>query len=155
MSSLSFIIILCTFVIAGTFWKLQQNASGGVHYRGIPAKRYTQEIRELQGSENIEPLCQRLLELIDASESQDAQRGDGVCPWYYAQLADVYQERERYVDELKTLQRFSNQTHPTHPGVRDLKKRLLSARADAVNRARSHIQSELAQRGVSASFQPS
>jgi len=135
-------------VIAGVFWKLHLEARGGVHHRGRPTKRYTAEIRELKQTGEASELLDRLQELVDASEAQDAERGDGVCPWYYAQLATIYRESERYVDELKTLQRFSNQGHPRHPSVGKLKQRLSSARSDAVERARSHIEAELAARGV-------
>jgi hypothetical protein len=152
---LSFIIILCTFVIAGTFWRLQQQANVGVHYRGRPTKRYAQEIKQLKRDGNRQLLQSRLLELINASESQDAHLGDGVCPWYYAQLATSYREGEHFVDELKTLQRFANQKHPSHPEVDELKNRLNTARTEAARRARSHIQQELAERGISAAFQPS
>jgi hypothetical protein len=111
-------------------------------------KRYTLEIDELRKSGDDEDVLKRLQELIEASEAQNEDHGDGVCPWYYAQLATAYRENERYVEELKTLQRFSNQAHPKHASAGKLKQRLQSARSDAVSRARERIEAELTERAA-------
>ena len=143
MSSISLVILLSSFVVAGAFWAQHQNDRQGVHRKGAPLKRYTAEIKQLQASGNASKLASRLVELVEASERQHQVTGDGVCPWYYEQLASAYHTTEQYVDELAILQRFAQQIHPDHPSSTRVLAKLQQARTAAVNRGRRRIEEEL------------
>ena len=148
MSSVSLVILLSSFVVAGAFWAQHQNEQTGVHRRGAPLKRYSSEIRKLQAGGEPTHLVNRLFELIEASESQHEAAGGGVCPWYYEQLARAYHEAERYVDELSILQRFAKQAHPNHPSSKRVLAQLQDARSAAVKRGRRRIEEELLMRAA-------
>lgn len=148
MSSVSLVILLSSFVVAGAFWAQHQNEQPGVHRSGTPLKRYSSEVKQLQSRNESTQLLTRLAELVEASESQHSLSGGGVCPWYYEQLAKAYNEAERYVDELTILQRFSQQAHPNHPSAKRVLGQLQTARAAAVKRGRQRIQDELLMRAA-------
>ena len=143
MNPISLAIILASFVIAGAFWAQHQNERGGVHRKGVPLKRFSNEVAQLKRRGEPSKLIQRLVELVDASEDQHARIGGGVCPWYYEQLAHTYHEAERYVDELQILQRYATQAHPKHPSSTRVLDQLQSARSAAVQRGRQRIEQEL------------
>jgi len=52
-----------------------------------------------------------LVRLVDATEAEDRVQGDGVAPWYYETLADLYGGQDRLDDELAILERFARQRH--------------------------------------------
>jgi hypothetical protein len=138
-------------IIAGAFWAQSRRKQFIVVHKGaLPLSRYRDEIALVRTKKDSESLAQRLSELIEASEKQHLAQGKGVCPWYYDQLAQVYRNHQRYVEELTTLQRFSTQTHPPHPSVQVLLGRLSSARSDAAKRGRKLIEEELLLRAVQA-----
>ena len=148
VSWISLVILLSSFVVAGAFWAQHQNEQLGVHRNGVPLKRYSSEIRKLQSKRKATELERRLSELVEASETQHEEAGGGVCPWYYEQLARVYHEAERYVDELSILQRFASQTHPKHPSSARVLAMLQDARGAAVKRGRRRIEEELLMRAA-------
>jgi hypothetical protein len=68
-----------------------------------------------------------LLELVDATEAEAHAIKVGVAPWYYEQLANLYQRRGDHAAEQAILMRFRHQR--TAPGAL---RRQLAARLKAV-----------------------
>lgn len=70
----------------------------------------------------------RLLEMVAATEADNAQKGWGVTPGCYEDLAKLYRRRKEYDKEVTILERFARQKHA--PGVMPAKllERLEKAR---------------------------
>ena len=70
-----------------------------------------------------------LLELVEATESENEIERLGVAPWYYEQLAISYRKRGDIRSEVQILERFARQKQA--PGVMPptLLNRLEKARA--------------------------
>ena len=80
-----------------------------------------------------------LLELIAATEATAPIHHQGVAPWYYEQLANVYHRRGDLGAELALLLRFRGQWGEPGGLRRELLARLkrLAAEPEAVSKARS------------------
>ena len=143
VNALSLVIILSTFVVAGSFWAQHQNTGSGVHNKGNPLAKYKAEVKRLESKGDQDMLIERLIELVEASEEQHESDGCGVCPWFYERLAAAYNKHQQFVDELSTLQRFATAAHPKHPSVQRVLNRLNGARSDAAARGRKRIEEEL------------
>lgn len=76
---------------------------------------YVDEVKRLRRDTKSDEAIGLLLKLVDATEADSIVNGCGVAPWYYEQLAICYRKLGRLNDEIRILERFSQQRHA--PGV--------------------------------------
>lgn len=90
---------------------------------------YVDTVKELRRAGHEGEAERLLLELVEATESEDEIERLGVAPWYYEQLAISYRKRGDVRSEIEILERFARQKHA--PGVMPstLLNRLEKARA--------------------------
>ncbi len=89
--------------------------TGPGYYNGRHFTTYVREVKELKKKGDWEKAENLLLELVAATEADNAATGMGVAPWYYEELAKIYRRRRQYDKEVKILERFAAQRHA--PGV--------------------------------------
>lgn len=70
-----------------------------------------------------------LLRLVDATEAEAAAEGMGVAPWYYEQLAIIYNKRKDFDAEVRILERYQGQAHAPGASPPKLLERLEKARS--------------------------
>ena len=86
----------------------------GKHYT-----EYPDYIRELKKSGKYAEAETLLLEIIEIVEIESEKMNWGVAPWYYEQLAVIYNKLKMNNKEISILERFSKQKHA--PGVKPAK----------------------------------
>ncbi len=96
--------------------------------RGRHYTSYVDDVKELRRAGREEEAEQLLLELVDATESEDAAQRWGVAPWYYEQLAISYRKRGEVRSEIQILERFARQRHAGGVAPPELLGRLEKAR---------------------------
>jgi hypothetical protein len=85
------------------------------YYNGRHFTTYVKDIESLKkNSKNIE-LEKLLIELVKATEAENAIDSMGIAPAYYCELAILYRKQKEYTKEVSILERFANQKHA--PGV--------------------------------------
>ena len=82
--------------------------------RGAHYTTYVEQVKQLRRSGQDQDAERLLLELIDAVEAEAADKGWGVAPWYYEQLAILYSKRGEPGAEIAILERYAAQ--PQAPG---------------------------------------
>lgn len=83
--------------------------------KALPSKpHYTdfvETVRELKRKGELDEAEALLLQTIEATEAESRNKGWGVAPWYYEQLAIVYRKQKKFDKEQEILERFSQQKH--------------------------------------------
>lgn len=100
-------------------------------YKGRHFTEYVPTVKELLRADRTAEAEELLWALVGATEAECNAEGFGVAPWYYEELADLFQKRPDLRAELGVLERFARQQHA--PGVTPprLLKRLAKVRVMA------------------------
>jgi hypothetical protein len=101
---------------------------GPGYYDGRHFTTYVRDFEILKKNGNSTELEKLLLELVNATESENAVDNMGVAPAYYSELAIHYRKQKEYSKEVSILERYAKQKHA--PGVmpEKLMERLVKAR---------------------------
>ena len=97
----------------------------GFHYTD-----YVEQIKQLKREKKHQEAIDLLLKLVDATESEAKEAGEGwgVSPWYYEQLAIIYRKEKRYADEIEILERYMAQEKAPGAGPTKLATRLINVK---------------------------
>jgi hypothetical protein len=85
------------------------------YYDGRHFTTYVRDFEILKKNGNFTELENLLVELVNATEADDAVKGIGIAPAYYNELAILYRKQKEYDKEVAILERFAKQKHA--PGV--------------------------------------
>ncbi len=99
-------------------------ASPPGYVRGQHYTRYVADVGRLVRAKRGVSAERLLLELIDAAEAEAHATNGGVAPWYYEQLANLYQRRGDHAAEQAILTRFGHERTPSGVSRRRLVARL-------------------------------
>jgi hypothetical protein len=102
-----------------------------VYFNGRHFTTYIKDIESLKKNCKITELVKLLIELVKATEAENAVDGMGVAPAYYGELAKIYRKQKEYSKEVSILERFAKQKHG--PGVMPAKL------VDRLNKAKDLI----------------
>ena len=105
---------LRSYLVARYSGTLDPSAPGMV--RGRHFTTYVEEVKELKRRGEYEAAVQLLVELVEATEAEDAMDRMGVAPWYYEQLAILHRKKGDLDGEIAILERYACQQHA--PGVK-------------------------------------
>jgi DNA polymerase-3 subunit epsilon len=83
-------------------------------YEGRQFHEWADAVRQLRREGRVQDAERILIGCIQATELDAMQRGYGVAPFYYEQLAILYSKAKRLGDELTVLERFASA--PKSPG---------------------------------------
>jgi hypothetical protein len=81
------------------------------YFNGRHFTTYIRDFEILKKSGNNNELERLLLELVNATEAENAVDGYGVAPAYYSELAILYRKQKDYSKEVSILERFAKQKH--------------------------------------------
>lgn len=91
----------------------------GKHYSD-----YVDEIKKLKREEKYENAIELLFKIIEIIEIESKQENIGVAPWYYEQLAIIFNKQNKIDEEIKILERFKIQLHAPGSKPKKLIERL-------------------------------
>jgi len=80
---------------------------------------YVRDFESLKKSGKFTELEKMLIDLVKATEAENAVNGMGVAPAYYSELAILYRKQKEFSKEVSILERFAKQKHA--PGVKPAK----------------------------------
>jgi hypothetical protein len=80
-------------------------------YQGKPIHAYVGEVRALRRAGDAGGAERLLLALIETTEHESRATGQGVTPWYYEELAELYHQQRNTPAERAILERFAQQRH--------------------------------------------
>jgi len=100
-------------------------------FNGRHFTTYVTDVEGLKREGRLDDAEQLLLQLVTATEREDAVCEMGVAPWYYEQLALVYRKRKEPGKEVAILERCL---------AHDREHRLGPALSDRLNKARAMLQ---------------
>ncbi len=86
--------------------------------------KYVETIKKLKKDGKYTEAIEILLKCVEATEMEDEREGWGVAPWYYEQLAIIYNKEGKKDDEIQILKRYENQNKAPGSMPEKLKKRL-------------------------------
>lgn len=91
---------------------------------------YVERVKQLKAEKRNEEAIKLLLKLVDETEKEVKSQGEGwgVTPWYYEQLAILYQKEKQYDKEVEILERYERQPKAPGAGPQKLADRLIKAR---------------------------
>ncbi len=69
---------------------------------------YILDVENLINDRNLENAEKLLLNLVEATESENALKGEGVAPWYYEELARIYRKQKIFRKEVDILEDSQN-----------------------------------------------
>jgi len=107
------------------------------YYDGRHFTTYVSDVKNLKRSGELEEAEKLLLELVAATEAENAVEGFGVAPWYYEELAKVYRKQKKCAKEVAILERFTAQKHAPGSKPPKLLERLEKARQLMVSASKS------------------
>lgn len=110
----------------GTSRRASTKAESGT-LRGKPYTSYVDEVKTLRRHGHDDSAEELLLELVDVVETEASEKGWGVAPWYYEQLAIVYRKRGDAAAEVAILERYASAPHAPGVGPGRLHDRLQKA----------------------------
>lgn len=104
-------------------------------FKGKHYTQYIEHIKQLKRKRNHDEAIKLLLELVCAVErearvAEELNRGTlwFIAPWYYEQLAIIYQKEKQYDKEIEILERYCDQTKGLGARVSRLEHRLTKAK---------------------------
>lgn len=97
-------------------------------FAGRPMNKHLEDIRQMKAEGCYDEACCLLDQLIESCENQSAASGTYVLPVLYEQLAIIHRKNRAYDLEVRTLERFAEQTYPTGAASNRLLERLEKAR---------------------------
>ncbi len=103
-----------------------KNSQGNVN--GLHFTKSVEIINNLKKDNKNEEAIKLLLKCVDATEAESNDKGWGVAPWYYEQLAIIYRKQKLYNKEVEILERYDNQEKAPGVGPTKLSDRLMKAR---------------------------
>ena len=86
---------------------------------------YTDKIKKFLKAKNYREAEKLLTLCVELTEKESQKEGCGVAPWYYEQLANIYSDEKRILDEIRILERYNNQKKAPGMKPKKLKERLL------------------------------
>jgi hypothetical protein len=98
------------------------------YYEGRHFTTYVRDFESLKKSGKFIELENLLLELVKATEAENAVTDMGVAPAYYSELAILYRKQKEYSKEISILERFAKQKHARGVMPAKLLERLLKAK---------------------------
>lgn len=104
------------------------------YYNGRHFTTYVRDFEILKRSGEFSKLEELLLELVKATEDENAINGMGVAPAYYSELAILYRKQKEYSKEVSILERFAKQKHANGAMPAKLLERLEKAKALATTK---------------------
>jgi len=99
----------------------------GRHYT-----EYVEEVKRLKRERRHSEVLSLLDRLIDAVETESAETGHPVAPWYYEQMAIVCRKEKDCLGEVRVLQRYEEQRKRSGSPPDSLTERLTKAQALAL-----------------------
>jgi hypothetical protein len=78
-------------------------------FKGEHYSNYPDRIKELKKAGKYNEAESLLLEMVEAVEAESKKMNYGVAPWYYEQLAIIYNKMKLRDKEIEILERFSKQ----------------------------------------------
>ena len=81
------------------------------YYDGRHFTTYVRDFEILKKNGDFSKLENLLIELVNATESENSINGMGVAPAYYSELAILYRKQKEYSKEVSILERFAKQKH--------------------------------------------
>lgn len=115
-----------------------ENGEGEIRNSGRFNRKYYTEyiehVKKLKRERKYDEAIKLLLELVCAveREARVAEKLRGVpwfiAPWYYKQLAIIYNKERRYDKEVEIIERYCDQTKKPGAKVLELEQRLIKAR---------------------------
>jgi hypothetical protein len=103
------------------------------YYDGRHFTTYVRDFESLKKSGKLTELENLLLELVKATEAENAINDMGVAPAYYSELAILYRKQREYLKEVSILERFAKQKHARGVMPAKLLVRLVKAKELAAN----------------------
>ncbi len=99
-------------------------------YHGKLYSTYCDEITGLIHDKKFEQAKVLLLEIIEIIEIESKAKNNGVAPWYYEQLANIFKKEKQIDSEIQILERYKVEKHA--PGVKP--QRLLDRLTELKNK---------------------
>ena len=90
---------------------------------------YVNDVNNLKRIGNLDEAERLLLRIIVVMEKLSKENNEGVGPYYYEELANIYRKRKEFEKEVTILKRFSYQKHGRGVGPKKLLERLEKAKA--------------------------
>lgn len=84
------------------------------NYRGKHYTEWVEKVKDLKRAGQLDEALTMLNGLVDAVETEAKEKGWGVAPWYYEQIAIICRKQADLAGELAILRRYDKQ--PAAPG---------------------------------------
>jgi len=99
-------------------------------YQGRHYSDYVDQVKALKRDEQRSAEAEELLiGLIDAVETEAAEKRVAMAPWYTEQLAIIYHQQQRYAAELAILERYDRAARTPMFTDRIMRARAFGAKA--------------------------
>ena len=98
------------------------------YYNGHHFTTYVSDVTALKKQGELAEAVKLLLELITATEAENAAAGTGLAPWYYEELAKIYRKQKDYAKEVAILERYASQKYAPGSKPLELLERIDKAR---------------------------